>query len=141
MDAPIPALIAGINKAIPTSATGLAAELRGQTIAVNEGRNPETFLIADAVVRSAGNIPVQIIKHETQYSEVPSTGPPWSRCGPTAGASGSRSPTAAASAPLPEAATTFTSTAPTSPSRPSSASLRRLRPTSGHRGRTATRGG
>ncbi|MEU2674866.1 hypothetical protein ABZ622_39795 [Streptomyces sp. NPDC007164] len=75
MDATIPALIAGINKAIPAPATGMAAELRDQTIAVNEGRNPEKFLIADAGVRSAGNIPVQIIKHETQYSEVPEYGP------------------------------------------------------------------
>ncbi|MCX4851293.1 alpha/beta fold hydrolase [Streptomyces sp. NBC_00893] len=75
MDATIPALTAGINKAIPTSATGMAAELRGHTIAVNEGQNPEKFLITDAEVRSAGNIPVQIIKHESQYSEVPEYGP------------------------------------------------------------------
>ncbi|MFD3309896.1 alpha/beta fold hydrolase [Streptomyces sp. NPDC058694] len=75
MDATIPALTAGISKAIPKSATGMAAELRDQTIAVNEGQNPEKFIIADAGVRSAGNIPVQIIRHESQYAEVPDYGP------------------------------------------------------------------
>ncbi|MFE7568435.1 alpha/beta fold hydrolase [Streptomyces sp. NPDC057539] len=75
MDATIPALTAGISKAIPASATGPAAELRDQTIAVNKGQNPEKFIIADAKVRSAGNIPVQIIKHESQYAEVPDYGP------------------------------------------------------------------
>ncbi|MFE7034160.1 alpha/beta fold hydrolase [Streptomyces sp. NPDC057621] len=75
MDATIPALTAGIRKAIPESATGMAAELRDQTIAVNEGQNPEQFLIADAPVRSAGRIPVRIVKHESQFSEVPDYGP------------------------------------------------------------------
>jgi pimeloyl-ACP methyl ester carboxylesterase len=75
MDATIPALTAGVSKAIPESATGMAAELRDQTIAVNEGQNPEKFIIADAEVRSAGNIPVQIIRHESQYAEVPDYGP------------------------------------------------------------------
>ncbi|MEV2228461.1 alpha/beta hydrolase [Streptomyces phaeochromogenes] len=75
MDATIPALTAGVSKAIPESATGMAAELRDQTIAVNEGQNPEKFIIADAKVRSAGNIPVQIIRHESQYAEVPDYGP------------------------------------------------------------------
>ncbi|WP_308404907.1 hypothetical protein [Streptomyces sp. 35G-GA-8] len=42
---------------------------------MNKGQNPEKFLIADAKVRSAGNIPVQIIKHESQYAEVPDYGP------------------------------------------------------------------
>ncbi|MGW6008462.1 alpha/beta fold hydrolase [Streptomyces sp. NPDC055210] len=75
MDATIPALTAGIRKAIPESVTGMPAELRDQTIAVNEGQNPEQFLIADAPVRSAGRIPVRIIKHESQFSEVPDYGP------------------------------------------------------------------
>lgn len=75
MDATIPALTAGVSKAIPESATGMAAELRDQTIAVNEGQNPEKFIIADAEVRSAGNIPVQILRHESQYAEVPDYGP------------------------------------------------------------------
>ncbi|WP_328365773.1 alpha/beta hydrolase [Streptomyces sp. NBC_00445] len=75
MDATIPALTAGISKAIPESATGMAAELRDQTMAVNEGQNPEKFIIADTKVRSAGKIPVQIIKHESQYAEVPEYGP------------------------------------------------------------------
>ncbi|WP_328630879.1 alpha/beta fold hydrolase [Streptomyces sp. NBC_00356] len=75
LDATIPALTAGINKAIPASATGAAAELRDQTIAVNKGQNPEKFVIDDGEVRSAGSIPVRIVKHESQYSEVPDYGP------------------------------------------------------------------
>ncbi|MGP4011484.1 alpha/beta fold hydrolase [Streptomyces sp. 4N124] len=75
MDATIPALTAGLSKTIPESATGMAAELRDQTMAVNEGQNPEQFIIADTKVRSAGKIPVQIIKHESQYAEVPEYGP------------------------------------------------------------------
>ncbi|MFF1919826.1 alpha/beta fold hydrolase [Streptomyces sp. NPDC058221] len=75
MDATIPALTAGISKAVPESATGAAAEMRDGAIAVNEGQNPEQFLITDVRARSAGNIPVQIIKHESQYAEVPDYGP------------------------------------------------------------------
>ncbi|BCL29528.1 alpha/beta fold hydrolase [Streptomyces aurantiacus] len=71
MDATIPALTAGISKAIPESATGLAAEMRAGAIAGNEGQNPEQFVIDDVKVRSAGRIPVQIIKHESEYSQVP----------------------------------------------------------------------
>ncbi|MFF8914224.1 alpha/beta fold hydrolase [Streptomyces sp. NPDC015032] len=75
MDATIPNLSADIAKAIPDSATGMPAELRDQTLAVNQGENPERFLIADGKVRSAGDMPVQIIKHESQYAEVPDYGP------------------------------------------------------------------
>ncbi|MFF0745484.1 alpha/beta fold hydrolase [Streptomyces sp. NPDC004111] len=75
MDATVPALTAGINRAIPASATGMAAQLRDQTIGVNKGQNPERFLITDAPVRPAGNIPVQILAHESQYSMVPRYGP------------------------------------------------------------------
>ncbi|MGX1914258.1 hypothetical protein ACWIID_36320 [Streptomyces phaeochromogenes] len=60
---------------VQSAATGMAAELRDQTIAVNEGQNPERFVIADEKVSSAGNIPVQIIRHESQYAEVPDHGP------------------------------------------------------------------
>ncbi|WP_327658620.1 alpha/beta fold hydrolase [Streptomyces sp. NBC_00483] len=52
LDATIPALTAGINKAIPAFATDAAAELRDQTIAVNKGQNPEKFVIDDGEVRS-----------------------------------------------------------------------------------------
>ncbi|MFG2500957.1 alpha/beta fold hydrolase [Streptomyces sp. NPDC048441] len=75
MDATIPALNAGFSKVIPESATGQGAELRAQTLTVNGGKNPERFVIEDAKVRSAGDIPVEIIKHESQYAEVPEYGP------------------------------------------------------------------
>ncbi len=75
MDATIPALTAGISNAIPESATGPAAEMRAGALAGNAGQNPEQFVIDDVKVRSAGKIPVQIIKHESQYSEVPVYGP------------------------------------------------------------------
>ncbi|MGP2435948.1 alpha/beta fold hydrolase [Streptomyces sp. JW3] len=75
LDATIPALNAGLNKAIPPSATGMAADLRDQTLAANQGQNPERLVIADTRVRSAGRIPVRILKHESQYAEVPEYGP------------------------------------------------------------------
>ncbi|MBT2412346.1 alpha/beta fold hydrolase [Streptomyces sp. ISL-12] len=75
MDATIPALDAGLAKAVPDSATGPAAELRDQTLAANQGQNPERFVIEDAKVRSAGDIPVAVIQHETQFAEVPEYGP------------------------------------------------------------------
>ncbi|MFE7978627.1 alpha/beta fold hydrolase [Streptomyces shenzhenensis] len=75
MDATTPTLTADISKVIPESATGQVAELRAQTLAVNEGQNPEKIVIADAEVRSAGSIPVEIIKHDKQYDSVPGYGP------------------------------------------------------------------
>ncbi|MFS8200369.1 alpha/beta fold hydrolase [Streptomyces sp. CWNU-52B] len=75
LDATIPSLTAGISKAIPESATGDAVAIRDGAIAANEGQNAEKFIIADEKVRSAGRIPVQIIKHESQYAEVPVYGP------------------------------------------------------------------
>ncbi|RDG39911.1 alpha/beta fold hydrolase [Streptomyces corynorhini] len=75
MDATIPALNAGVSKAIPKSATGQGAQLLAGTIAANSGENQEKFVIEDAKVSSAGDIPVEIIKHESQYAEVPEYGP------------------------------------------------------------------
>lgn len=75
MDATIPALNAGFSKAIPKSATGQGAALREQTLEINSGKNPERYVIEDAKVESAGDIPVEIIKHESQYAQVPEYGP------------------------------------------------------------------
>ncbi|MFE3037882.1 alpha/beta fold hydrolase [Streptomyces canus] len=75
LDATIPHLTRDMSKTIPANATGMAAQLRSQALAVNEGQNPEQFVIADGPVRSAGRIPVQILKHETQYAQVPQYGP------------------------------------------------------------------
>lgn len=75
LDATIPTLTADISRVIPESATGMPAELRAQTLAVNAGENPERFVIADGKVRSARGIPVEILKHESQYAEVPEFGP------------------------------------------------------------------
>ncbi|MFF0227961.1 alpha/beta fold hydrolase [Streptomyces sp. NPDC004629] len=75
LDATIPTLTADISRVIPESATGLAAELRAQTLAVDKGENPEKFVIGDAKVRSAGDIPVEIVKHDKQYDSVPEYGP------------------------------------------------------------------
>jgi pimeloyl-ACP methyl ester carboxylesterase len=75
MDATIPALTAGISKAIPESATGPAADMRAGALAASEGQNPEQLVMDDVKVRSAGRIPVQVIKHESAYAEVPVYGP------------------------------------------------------------------
>ncbi|MER5440236.1 alpha/beta hydrolase [Streptomyces sp. NPDC002790] len=75
LDATIPALNAGFTKVIPKSATGVGGQLREQTLAVNGGANPEKYVIEDGEVASAGDLPVEIIKHESQYAEVPDYGP------------------------------------------------------------------
>ncbi|WP_399887226.1 alpha/beta fold hydrolase [Streptomyces sp. BBFR51] len=75
LDATIPHLTRDMNRTIPADATGMAAQVRDGAIAANEGQNPEQFVIADGRVHSAGRIPVEILKHESQYGEVPEYGP------------------------------------------------------------------
>ncbi|WP_186779290.1 alpha/beta fold hydrolase [Streptomyces salinarius] len=75
LDATVPHLTRDMNRAVPADATGTAAQLRAGALAANEGQNPEQFVIADGPVRSAGRIPVEILKHESQYAEVPQYGP------------------------------------------------------------------
>ncbi|MEU8625240.1 alpha/beta fold hydrolase [Streptomyces sp. NPDC048669] len=67
MDATSPTSNGDIEKVIPKSATGDSADLRTQTVAVGEGQNPEKLAFPDAEVRSAGNIPVEVIQHGTKY--------------------------------------------------------------------------
>ncbi|MBB5131390.1 thioesterase domain-containing protein [Thermocatellispora tengchongensis] len=76
MDATSPTMTADITTAIPESATGPAAELRAQNLAVLQGNNPEKLVIPDGKVRSAGDIPVEVIQHGKQYlAAVPEYGP------------------------------------------------------------------
>ncbi|MFF0311775.1 alpha/beta fold hydrolase [Streptosporangium sp. NPDC004379] len=76
MDATPSTMVEDITKAIPASATGPAAELRAQTLAVFKGENPERLVISDGKVRSAGNIPVEVIQHGKRYlAAVPGYGP------------------------------------------------------------------
>ncbi|MFF0505280.1 alpha/beta fold hydrolase [Streptomyces fimicarius] len=75
LDATVPTLTADISRTIPASATGVPARLRAQAIAVNKGENPEQLVIADGEVRPAGDIPVEILQHASQYAEVPEYGP------------------------------------------------------------------
>ncbi len=65
-----------IEKAIPESAKGPAAELRAQNLAVFEGQNPEKLVVPDGKVSSAGDIPVEVIQHGKQYlAALPQYGP------------------------------------------------------------------
>ncbi|MET9140060.1 alpha/beta fold hydrolase [Streptomyces parvulus] len=75
LDATIPHLTRDMNRTVPADATGVPAQIREGALAVNEGQNPERFVIADGPVRSAGRIPVEILRHESQYAEVPQYGP------------------------------------------------------------------
>ncbi|MFI7443060.1 alpha/beta fold hydrolase [Nonomuraea indica] len=76
MDATPPTMVEDITKTIPKTATGPAAELRAQTLAVFQGENPEKLVITDGEVRSAGNIPVEVIQHGKPYlAAVPEYGP------------------------------------------------------------------
>ncbi|MEW1839302.1 alpha/beta hydrolase [Nonomuraea angiospora] len=76
MDATPPTMVDDITKAIPESATGQAAELRAQNLAIFQGQNPEKLVITDGKVRPAGNIPVEVIQHGKQYlAALPTYGP------------------------------------------------------------------
>ncbi|GAA2680450.1 alpha/beta fold hydrolase [Nonomuraea recticatena] len=76
MDATPPTMLDDITKAIPESAKGPAAELRAQNLAIFQGQNPEKLVIPDGKVRSAGNIPVEVITHGKPYLQaLPQYGP------------------------------------------------------------------
>lgn len=76
MDATSPTQSADLTEEVPASATGPAADLRAQTIAVLQGENPEMLEVPDGEVQSAGDIPVEVIQHGKQYlAAVPEYGP------------------------------------------------------------------
>ncbi|PJE96812.1 alpha/beta hydrolase [Streptomyces carminius] len=76
LDATSPTNVADVNKVIPESATGPGAELRTQALAIHEGQNPEQLVIPDGEVRSAGDIPVEVVQHGQPYlAAVPEYGP------------------------------------------------------------------
>ncbi|SEP16083.1 alpha/beta fold hydrolase [Amycolatopsis saalfeldensis] len=77
LDATSPAQSADLEKDIPASATGAAADLRDQTLAVLRGDSPEKLTTPDGDVASAGSIPAEVIQHGTAYlaDSVPEYGP------------------------------------------------------------------
>ncbi|MCP2339318.1 alpha/beta fold hydrolase [Actinomadura rupiterrae] len=76
MDATPATMIADISRVIPASATGPAAQVRAQNLAIFQGQNPEKLVIVDGKVGSAGDIPVEVLKHGKQYlGAIPTYGP------------------------------------------------------------------
>lgn len=76
MDATSPTQSADLEALVPDSATGVAADLKAQTIAVLAGENPELLVVPDGEVRSAGDIPVEVVQHGKPYlAAVPEYGP------------------------------------------------------------------
>jgi pimeloyl-ACP methyl ester carboxylesterase len=76
MDATSPTQTADLKVKVPDIATGVAADLKAQTIAVLAGENPEMLTVPDGEVRSAGDIPVEVIQHGKPYlAAVPEYGP------------------------------------------------------------------
>ncbi|ADD44865.1 alpha/beta fold hydrolase [Stackebrandtia nassauensis] len=76
LDATSPTAVADLKQRIPEDATGEAAELRAQTLAIYGGENPEKLVFTDGKVKSAGDIPVRVIQHGKQYlAAVPEYGP------------------------------------------------------------------
>ncbi|ROS44658.1 alpha/beta fold hydrolase [Amycolatopsis thermoflava] len=67
MDATPSTIIGDTTAAIPESATGPAAELRAQSLAVYGGENPEMLAMQDGEVGYAGDIPVEVIRHGQPY--------------------------------------------------------------------------
>ncbi|MGW0194836.1 alpha/beta fold hydrolase [Nonomuraea sp. NPDC003201] len=76
LDTTSPTMVDDITKAIPESAKGPAADVRAQNLAIFQGQNPEKLVITDGKVRSAGNIPMEVIQHGKQYlAAIPTYGP------------------------------------------------------------------
>jgi pimeloyl-ACP methyl ester carboxylesterase len=67
MDATSPTQIADLKAVVPDTATGQAADLKAQTIAILGGENPEQLVTPDGDVGSAGDIPVEVVEHGQQY--------------------------------------------------------------------------
>ncbi|MDA2813570.1 alpha/beta hydrolase [Nocardiopsis sp. RSe5-2] len=76
LDATSPTMIDDITGVIPESAEGEGAEVRTQNLALFGGENPEMITIdSDPEVRSAGDIPTEVIQHGVQYlGEIPEYG-------------------------------------------------------------------
>lgn len=72
MDATSPTQSADLTGVIPESATGQDATLRDGTLAVLRGESPELLAMPDGEVRSAGDIPVEVIQHGQPYLEAAS---------------------------------------------------------------------
>ncbi|TDV56021.1 alpha/beta fold hydrolase [Actinophytocola oryzae] len=76
LDATPPTMLADTTRIVPESATGQAAELRAGAFAVYQGETPEKLVMTDGEVRSAGDIPVEVVQHGQQYlAAVPEYGP------------------------------------------------------------------
>lgn len=76
IDATPPTAVADTLKGIPASAKGPAAQLRAQMVQMSKGRNPELLTIADGPVKSAGDIPVEVLKHGPNFlTPIPKWGP------------------------------------------------------------------
>lgn len=76
MDATSPTQSADLKAKVPESATGVAAEVSAQTLAVLKGENPEKLAVPDGDVASAGDIPVAVIQHGKPYlAAIPEYGP------------------------------------------------------------------
>jgi pimeloyl-ACP methyl ester carboxylesterase len=67
LDATPSTMTADISTIIPKTAKGPAAQVRAQNLAVFKGQNPEQLVITDGKVGSAGDIPVEVLKHGQPY--------------------------------------------------------------------------
>lgn len=67
LDATSPTAVADVKQRIPAEATGAAAELRAQTLAIYGGKNPEKLVFTDGEVASAGDVPVRVVRHGKPY--------------------------------------------------------------------------
>ncbi|WP_427921941.1 alpha/beta fold hydrolase [Streptomyces sp. cg40] len=77
LDATPSTMAADLTRIVPPSATGPGAEARDQYLAVSQGDNPEMLTFTDGTVHSAGDIPVEVIRHGVPYlaQSIPTYGP------------------------------------------------------------------
>ncbi|MEU9407619.1 alpha/beta fold hydrolase [Streptomyces sp. NPDC048281] len=77
LDATPSTMAADLTRIVPPSATGPGADARDGYLAVSQGQNPEMLSFTDGKVRSAGDIPVEVIRHGVPYlaQSIPTYGP------------------------------------------------------------------
>lgn len=72
LDATPPSIVEGILTLIPESATGIAAEGRGEMTSLVSGKNPEKLVYSGAPIGSIGSVPLTVVRHgKPVYTVIP----------------------------------------------------------------------
>jgi pimeloyl-ACP methyl ester carboxylesterase len=75
LDATPPSAVAGIERLIPASATGVAGEVRSEIVGLATGHNPERLVFGGAPLPPIPNVPLTVVQHgKPIFAGVPTYG-------------------------------------------------------------------